>query len=104
MGAIRFTLQVEMDGGGTYVVEADQRDLSRFEMTDFYTPRKHTMMRFLAWAASVRQKLTPLGWEQWSGQCIEVGDVKPDDEPLDPGLPGPRIESSSTSSGDPAAV
>jgi hypothetical protein len=103
VAAIRFSLQVELEGGGTYVVVADQRDVSRFEMTDFYTPRKHTMLRYLAWAASVRQGMTGLSWEQFTAECVEVGDVKPQDEPLDPGLPDPRTESSLTSSGGPAA-
>lgn len=103
MGAIRFDLQVEMDGGETYAVVADQRDLSRFEQTDFYTPRKHTMIRYLAWAASVRQARTTLPWEAFNAQCVEVGDVKPEAEPLDPGRPDPSPESSSTSSGGPAA-
>lgn len=104
MAAIRFDLEVEMEGGETYAVVADQRDVSKFEMEDFYTPRKHTMARYLAWAASRRQGLTKLRWDDFNGQCVEVGDVKPEDEPLDPGLPDPRTESSSTSSGDPAAA
>lgn len=102
---MRFDLQVEVEGddGSTYLVVADQRDVSRFEQTDFYTPRKHTMMRFLAWAASVRQGITSLSWDDFDARCVEVGDVKPEAEPLDPGRPDPRTESSSTSSGGPAA-
>jgi hypothetical protein len=100
---MKFDLQVEMDGGDTYRVVADQRDLSTFEMEDFYTPRKHTMLRYLAWAASSRQKLTKLPWPKFQAECLEVGDIKPEAEPLDPGLPDPRTDSSSTSSGDPAA-
>ena len=96
MPAIRFDLAVEMDGGESYVVTADQRDVSRFEMTDFYTIRKHTMMRYLAWAASVRQKLgvAPLSWEQFNETCVEVGEAPSEVEALDPGKPDPKTASS----------
>ena len=104
MTAIRWDLQVEMDGGGTYVVSADQRDVATFEQQDFYTTRRHTMVRFLAYAAAVRQGKCALTWEQFSVQCVMVGDVKPEDEqPLDPGRPDPSPENSSRSSGDPVA-
>jgi hypothetical protein len=104
VAAIKFNSNVEMDDGETYVITADQRDVSKFEMEDFFTTRRHTMLRYLAWAASSRQKKTKLSWEEFNEQCVEVGDVKPDDEALDPGLPDHRTESSSKSSGDPAAV
>jgi hypothetical protein len=103
MTAIKFDFLVEMEGGEAYEVVADQRDLSRFEMEDFYTPRKHTIARYLAWAASKRQGLTKLGWPEFNALCVEVGDQKPEAEPLDPGQPEPRTESSSRSSGAPAA-
>jgi hypothetical protein len=103
MAAIRFDCAVEMEGGATYTVTADQRDVARYECEDFYTLRKHSMLRYLAWAASTRQKLTELSWDDFSAQCVEVGDAKPDGDALDPGRPDPRTASSSKSSGGPAA-
>lgn len=103
MAAIRFDLQVEMEDGDTYRVVADQRDLSRFEQTDFYNPRKHTLLRYLAWAAATRQGRITLDWVTFNAACVEVGDAAPEAEPLDPGRPDPRTGSSSRSSGDPAA-
>jgi len=105
MGAMRFDLQVEMEDGETYAVTADQRDVARWEMSDLYSVplRRLSMVRYLAWAASVRQKLTKLTWEKFQDRAVEVTDVKPEAEPLDPGQPDPRTESSSKSSGGPAA-
>lgn len=103
MAAIRFDFLVELEGGETYEVVADQRDVSRFELEDFYTPRKHTMARYLAWAASRRQGVTKLSWPEFNAQCVEVNDIRPEAEPLDPGQPDPRTTSSSASSGGPAA-
>lgn len=104
MPALKFDLSVEMEGGKTYTVVADQRDVSRYEQHDVYgRGRKHTMLRFLAWAASRRQGLTPEPWEMFDANCIEVGDALPEAEPLDPGRPDPRTANSSASSGGPAA-
>jgi hypothetical protein len=103
VAAIKFDFKVEMDGGETYVVTADQRDVSKFEMTDFFTTRKHTMFRYLAWAASFRQGKTKLSWEKFSTECVEVNDSKPEGEALDPGQPDHRTVNSLKSSGDPAA-
>lgn len=104
MGALRFDLQVELEGGHTYAVVADQRDVARFETEDFYTLRKHSFLRYVAWAASVRQVLTDLSWDEFNRFCVEVGDVKPEAEPLDPGQPDPRTDNSWMSSGGPGGV
>lgn len=102
MGALKFDLQVELEGGHVYTVVADQRDVARFETEDFYTPRKHSFLRYVAWAASVRQGLTDFRWVDFNQVCVEVGDIKPEAEPLDPGQPDPRTSSFWTSSGGPA--
>ncbi len=88
MPAVQFHIEVEMEGAETYTLVADQRDLAKYEVQDFYDPlvgRRHTSMRFLAWSASVRQGRTKLPWEKFNEQCIEARDPKEDEpEELDP--------------------
>lgn len=106
MPTVIFELDVEMEpalSGGESVrwrVVADQRDMARWEVQPFGGPLKDleavgmTAMRFLAWSASVRQRLFTGTFEQWSNLCIEAMpiDDEPeagasDDGPGDPGLP-----------------
>jgi hypothetical protein len=95
MGAMRAELEVEPETGPTYVVVADQRDVSRYELEDFYTHRKHTTLRYLAWAASVRLGQTALSWGEFNAQVVEVDEVsKPKVDAVDPGQPDPKTASS----------
>lgn len=82
------TIAVEMEDGTSYEVVADQRDLARYEVQDFYNPsRLITAVRFLAYSASLRARKTELAWPKFNAACVSAGD--PDGEPVDPTQPGP---------------
>jgi hypothetical protein len=97
-----FELTVEMDGGETFQVVADQRDIARWEVQPFGWPfapdaegrmpaMSMTMFRFLGWSASTRRQLTKLTWEQFGAQCIEAMPLGDEDEsalPADASDPG----------------
>lgn len=100
MATMLFEMNVEMDGGETYTVVADQRDVARWEIQPFGWPisRLEDQMsmqffRFLAWAASVRQQRTTDGWEAWSAKCVEVMPVEDEESelPADAGDPGRTV-------------
>lgn len=103
MPKISFELDVEMEGGTTYMVVADQRDIARFEVQPFGWPvvrieenASMAFFRFLAWSAAARQQLTKLTWPDFDAQCVEAmpaGDAKGEsdaaDDAADPGQPAP---------------
>lgn len=100
MATMLFELGVEMEGGDTYTIVADQRDVARWEIQSFGWPivkieeqASVSFFRFLAWAASVRQQKTTDTWEIWSPKCIEA--FPPDDEvsdvPADAADPGQTV-------------
>ncbi len=98
MPAIKFPIAVEMEGGETWTVTADQRDLAKYELQEFYSSaRVMTTTRYLAYAASIRQGLTKLTWPKFDAACIYAGDVVEEAEPnVDPGMPDRHDEVSST--------
>lgn len=95
MPAIRYHFQAEMEDGSQIEVTADQRDVARWELQPFgtagtaLTTRIYSAMRYLAWAALARQKLTTLTWDQWDAQCVEVIDTPgvESGDAADPGIP-----------------
>lgn len=88
-------IDVEMDDGQTWSVVADQRDLARYEVQDFYNPaRLFTGVRFLAWSASHRAGKTKLSWVPFNASCIEAGDPSGDD--VDPTEPDSSTKDSGT--------
>lgn len=101
MAVMTFRLQVEMEDAKTYDVVADQRDLAAWECQPFGTSgnaldgRMHLALRFLAWNALRRNKLTALSWDEFNDQCVEVRDAPMEDveSPLDPGPKAPSAES-----------
>lgn len=100
MASMLFEIAVELEGGETYVVVADQRDIARWEVQPFGCPfsefesRSMAFMRFLAWSAATRQQLTTLPWVEYDERLIEAIPV-PDEESAvandaeDPGQPVP---------------
>lgn len=97
MPSMVFELKVEMaDGGPTYLVVADQRDIARWEVQSFGWPVQNIeaspsmlFFRFLAWSVSVRQGLTDLAWDDWNEQCLEALPPGDDDEPEGEPAPDP---------------
>lgn len=97
MSSVTIEMTVEMDGGETWSVVADQRDIAKWEVAPFGGPftrfedKAMTGCRFLAWSASKRQGRTQLDWEPFNDACIEAVPVEeePDgtDEAEDPGRP-----------------
>jgi hypothetical protein len=85
MPSIQFNFTVEMDGGDVYNVTADQRDLAKYEASDVYDARfRHTLARYVAWAASARQGLTKLSWAKFDKECVEAVDRDEEGAELDP--------------------
>lgn len=89
MATMLFELDVELEGGTSYVVVADQRDVARWEIQPFGWPVTQidekasiTLFRFLAWSASVRQQRTTEAWDAWSAKCIEVMPVEDEESEL----------------------
>ena len=98
MAALRWEIEVELDGRPPYLVVADQRDIARWEVQPFGGPVSQleamamTAFMFLAWSASTRQGLTDLDWPGWQGVCAgampvddEDGDQAAADDVGDPG-------------------
>ena len=91
MPAIEFSFHVEMEDNKSWDVSADQRDLSRYETTDYFgeVQRTHTFYRYMAWSASHRKGLTNLPWDEFNEKCVQVTDVdEGKDKVLDPTQPG----------------
>ncbi len=91
MSKLLFHLEVTMDDTAVWDVVADQRDLVRYEAQDFYDPdKRHTMLRFIAYSASVRQGKTRLSWPKFNELCVQVADPEEaGDAVADPTPPGP---------------
>jgi hypothetical protein len=98
MPSMQFHLSVEMEGQEPFVVVADQRDLAKLEVQDFYQMDgvKHLTVRYLAWSAAFRQGLTKLEWLEFELACIEAVDQEAAEEPknLDPTQPDQSGENS----------
>jgi hypothetical protein len=87
-------LVIEMDGGDTWEVAADQRDLAAWEMQPFYGEGRDTVrQRYLAFSASVRADRYGESWPKFNAACLEVrvGDVAA--ENVDPTNPVPSAGS-----------
>ena len=95
--SIIFDLHVVGESDVEFYVVADQRDMAKWEVQPFGGPitelDKIAMLglRYLAWSAATRQRLTVLNWDEWSDWCIEAmprDDAEApagDDESGDPG-------------------
>jgi hypothetical protein len=109
VSTLRFELQCELDDGSTWVVVTDQRDMARWEVQPFGGPstrieeKAMVAMRFLAWSASTRQRLTTLPWEEFDAELVEAFPLDEkegataDDDGEDPGLTAQSAEPSSRS-------
>lgn len=79
---VKYALAVHMEDGTQYTVDADQRDVAKWEMQPFGTSgnamgeRIHLAMRFMAWSALRRMGTMKLAWDEFSEQCVEVVDAK----------------------------
>jgi hypothetical protein len=99
MAGIKYTMDVEMEDGTTYTVDADQRDVASWEMQPFGTSgndmgqRIHLGMRFMAWNYLKRTKAIKLSWEKFNEECVEVHDAGAGEESVDPGQTAPTGES-----------
>jgi hypothetical protein len=75
-------LTATMADGSSWDVQADQRDISRFEAEPFGLPfylleqRPFLYIRYMAWSAGRRPDNAKhaLTWEQFQDQCVEVRD------------------------------
>lgn len=80
-------IAVEMDDGKTWEVMADQRDIAKWEVSPLHGEgRMFTMVRHLAWTASVRAGRTELKWGGFDAACVEASDPEEPEE-LDPTRP-----------------
>lgn len=100
MSKLATEFSVEMDGGPTHVVVADQRDYAKLEVQAFAEgAAMHTKARFLAWSALTRQQVITSTFDRFNEvDCIEV--VVTDEEGeqgLDPGRSEPSGATSSPS-------
>ena len=94
MAKQQYPLHVELEGGESFDVIGDQRDVARWEIQPFGGPLSEmsrkllTFGRFVAWSASVRQGLTDLTWDDFDRTAIEVNEQEkpaPADDAEDPG-------------------
>lgn len=98
MPLTQISIEVVLEGGETWTVIADQRDVAKYELQEFFASnRLNTMTRFLAWAAGSRQGKTELSWPKFNAACIEAGDPEKAAPELDPTQPDPSGDSSKTS-------
>ena len=109
MGDIRLVaprILVIRDGHEPLEVQADNRDLVRWDMTRVrqrppwpaFNEAPFKWLTFLAWSACTRQELIPAGttYEAWEGEVLSVRDMSQDGttgdddlgRPTEPG-PGP---------------
>lgn len=92
-------LTATMADGATWDVQADQRDISRFEAEPFGLPfylleqRPFLYIRYMAWSAGRRNKHHTLSWEEFQDACEEVRDrdrlIGEQAADPDPGNPAP---------------
>lgn len=99
MASVRYSMEVEMEDGTTYTVDADQRDVAAWEMQPFGTSgndmgqRIHLAMRFMAWhCLAKRHKTVKLTWEKFNEECVEVHDAGGADDGVDPGKSAPTAD------------
>lgn len=72
MPLITCPLVVEMNGGNTYEVVADQRDYARLEALGT-SPGSHSTVRYLGWSVMTRLGLTKVDFETFNfTDCVEV--------------------------------
>ncbi len=76
MSIVTYRLEVTMEGeDAPSMVVVDQRDFAAYEGSELFVDeldRFHTRVRFWAWHAMYRTKLTKLKFKEWSQQCIQV--------------------------------
>lgn len=100
--AITFTYRATLEGGDTFEVTADQRDIAAFELEPFgvafdqAASRPYTFARYLTWHAAKRRALTKLTWAEFSDQCVEI-DFVDEEADADPGHPAASAGSPSKS-------
>lgn len=76
MAAVTYALQVELEDGTTWDVTGDQRDLAAWEVFDGWKPGARQMaVRYMAWSASTRRKLTTRSWAEFNSLCVQVSDL-----------------------------
>lgn len=93
MAVSRIPLHVEMEDGSEYDVVIDQRDVAKWELQSFYDDDRTTLrQRYVAYAASVRGKLTDLSWPKFNDACVEVIDGRGKAEDVDPTQPDQPAE------------
>lgn len=98
MASMLMEIDVEMEGGDTYQVVADQRDMAKWEVQPFgcsfneFESRGMTAIRFLAWSALSRQQKITMKWDEFNAQCIEAM-ASGDDEDTDADNPGQTVPS-----------
>lgn len=109
MASMMWELRVEMDGGGEFVVVADQRDAAKWEVQPFGWPLTQivekggvTFFRFVGWSAATRAGKTALTWDKFGDACVSVTNITGDDEeegiPADAADPGRPARSGTPSS------
>ncbi|MEV4350969.1 hypothetical protein AB0J83_41460 [Actinoplanes sp. NPDC049596] len=88
----QYRLVVTMDNGDVHELVADQRDVAKWEMSEFDKPTAgpRTQSRFLAWNVMRRKGLTKSQFDKWNDECANV-DHKADEE-ADPTKKGQSSE------------
>lgn len=86
-------LLVKMEDGAEWEVTVDQRDASKWECSALYGEgRTLTMVRHLAWTASVRQGKTDLKWGSFDAALINAGDAVDDPQEAPPAVDPTRTD------------
>lgn len=94
MTALTYDLSAAMEGGSSFEVTADQRDIAKWELEPFgcavatADSRTYTFTRYLAFSAGRRTGAHTLTWAEFGDQCINVDVVGGEqDNAADPGSP-----------------
>ena len=88
-------LEVTMDDGSTWQVQATNRDLIAWDRTrarqrppwPAMDAAPFLWLTFLAWSASAREGSTPLNWADFETACLAVTNVGDDDDEDETGTP-----------------
>lgn len=75
-------------------VICDQRDTAAWEASEVASLGSGaTQVRYIAWSAATRSRLTQLSWKQWSAQVVEVNDPPAaDGDDATPGMTAPSAD------------
>lgn len=79
---IKLEYEVEFSDGRIELVVADQRDMAKWEVQDFYDPsRMHLQVRFYAWSALNREQRYTSSFDKFNKvECVSVSHPSADED------------------------